>query len=202
MQLRKIGPLLALVSVLGSSLVRGSASAADDESAPLARGAVSAALQHEISQVLWGCYAPGEELVGRGEVQRAKQVLRRCYADDMEFEVIMPPALSELSFVTTNGADGFVDTSNGFYRALDLVHVQHLITNIVIESVQANAARVHAGALAIHAYADGGAFNANVTFDIDFRRAQGAWKMAHVSMTVHSVTEVPAWLPRATPTGG
>jgi hypothetical protein len=189
------------IGVVGLSLMRGSASASSDAARPLAGGPVSAALQQEISQVLWGCYAPGEELVGRGEVERAKQVLRKCYADDMEFEVIMPPALSSLSFVTTNGAEGFVETSNGFYRALGLVHVQHLITNIVIEPAQPNAAHVLAGALAIHAYADGGVFNANVTFDVDFRRAQGVWKMAHVSMTVHSVTEAPAWVPTATPSG-
>jgi hypothetical protein len=189
------------VGVLGLSLARGSASASSDEASTLAQGRVSAALQQEISQVLWGCYAPGEELVGRGEVERAKQLLRKCYADDMEFEVIMPPALSSLSFVTTDGADGFVETSNAFYRALDLVHVQHLVSNIVIEPTRSGAARVLAGALAIHTYADGGAFNANVTFDIDFRRAQAAWKMAHVRMTVHSVTEAPAWVPTATPTG-
>jgi hypothetical protein len=154
----------------------------------------SLALQAEISRILWDYYAVGDELVGRGDVEGAKAALRNCFLPDMKFELIMPPAHAHLS-VTTVGADGFADTANGFYRALDFVHVQHLVSNVVVRKTGPKTASVNAAAFAIHVYRNGGALNANVSYDIDFVRVGDKWMMAHVKMPIHSATEVPAWVP-------
>lgn len=195
--------VVAVTALIGFGLLSLSLSpqrslAATEDTASLP-DSVSAELQQQISQVLWGCYAVGEELVGVGDVQGAKDVLRKCYADDMQFEAILPPAYASFNFVTSNGADGFVDTSNQFYRALGLVYVQHLITNIVIKKTGANTAVVKSGALAVHTYADNHVFNANVGFVSDFKQTNGVWKITHTTMRVYSVTESPAWVPTAAP---
>jgi hypothetical protein len=156
---------------------------------------VSAELQQEISQVLWGCYAVGADLVGGGDVAGAKNVLRRCFADDFENETVTPPAYAELAFTTTGGADNWVDVSNGLYRGLGLARVQHLITNIVIHPDGPNAATVTSGALATHVYADEHTFNATVKFKDDFRRTNGTWMIKHRTMTVVSLTQSAAWAP-------
>jgi len=200
MHMKYVGTAAVLVfGMISFSLSSRRSMAADDAAAASRPDYVGPELQHEISQVLWGCYAVGEELVGSGDVQGAKDVLRKCYSDDMQFEAILPPAYASLNFVTTNGADGFVDTSNQFYRALDLVRVQHLITNIVIKKTGPNAAVVNSGALAIHTYADNHVFNANVGFVSNFRLTNGAWKITHTTMNVNSVTQEAAWVPTATP---
>jgi hypothetical protein len=154
-----------------------------------------AQLQHEISQVLWGCYGMGADLVGSGDVEGAKSLLRRCYTDDLEFQAIMPPAYSSLNFTTTGGADGFVDAANQLYRSLGLVRTQHLIGNIVVRKTGLNSAIVTSAALAVHVYADEHVFNATIKFVDDFRRVNGAWKMTHRVMNVTSVTQAAAWAP-------
>ncbi|HSU38425.1 MAG TPA: nuclear transport factor 2 family protein [Polyangiaceae bacterium] len=156
---------------------------------------VSADLQQQISQVLWGCYAVGADLVGAGDVQNAKNVLRHCFADDMDSQTVTPPAYASLAFNTSGGADNWVDVSNALYRGLGLTRVQHLITNIVVYPKGPNAATVTSGALAVHVYADEHTFNATVKFSDDFRRIDGTWKIKHRVMTVISLTESPAWAP-------
>jgi ketosteroid isomerase-like protein len=190
---------LPTVCLLALSLSAGRSPAAEAALASPAADVVSAELQQQISQVLTGCYADGEELIGIGDVDGAKAVLRQCFADDMEFEAIMPPAYAGLGFVTTNGADGFVDFSNSFYRALDIVHVQHLMANIVITKTGHGSATVNSGALAIHTFADGHTFTANVGFTSSFQRVHGAWKILHTTMDVHAITEASPWSPPGGP---
>lgn len=156
---------------------------------------VSPELQQEISQVLWGCYAVGADLVGGGDVQGAKDVLHHCFTDDFESQTVMPPAYTDLAFATTGGVDNWVDVSNKLYRGLGLSRVQHLITNIVIHPSGPNRATVLSGALATHVYADEHAFKATVKFNDQFCRVNGTWKIERRVMTVISLTEAPAWAP-------
>jgi hypothetical protein len=156
---------------------------------------VSAEAQQEISQVLWGCYAVGADLVGLGDVQGAKDVLRKCFADDMQFEALMPPAYVNLGFKTFNGAEGFVNAANQIYRSLRIIRTQHLITNIRVEKTGLDSAVVYSGALATHVYPDEHVFNATVKFQDEFKRVGGVWKIARKTMTVISVTQAGAWVP-------
>ncbi len=145
--------------------------------------------------MLWACYAVGADLVGGGEVEAAKDVLHRCYTDDLEFQAVMPPAYSSLNFTTTGGADGFVDAANQLYRGLGIVRTQHIISNIVVKKTGPNTAVVTSGALAVHVYADEHVFNGTIKFVDDFRRIGGVWKMTHRVMNVTSVTQAAAWVP-------
>jgi hypothetical protein len=156
---------------------------------------VSAQLQHEISQVLWGCYATGADLVGAGDVEGARTVLRRCYSDDLEFQAIMPPAYSFLNFTTTGGADGFVEGARQLYQTLGIIRTQHFVTNIVVKKTGHNTAVVTSSGFAVHAYADEHAFTGTIKFVDDFKRTNGVWKMTHRVMTATSVTESAAWVP-------
>jgi hypothetical protein len=157
--------------------------------------AVSAELQQEISQVLWGCYVVGADLVGAGDVQGAKHVLAKCYSDDMVFEAIMPPAYQNLNFTATGGAEGFVNAANQVYRGLNVTRTQHILSNIVIEKTGPSTAVVRSSGLAVHVYPDEHTFNATIKFVDDFARIKGVWKMTHRIMTVTSATEPPAWTP-------
>jgi hypothetical protein len=166
-------------------------------SLPLASraGPVSAEEQQEISQVLWGCYAVGADLVGAGDVQGAVDTLRQCFADDMQFEAIMPPAYANLGFRTAGGAEGFVNVAHQVYRSLRVTRTQHLITNIRVEKTGPNSAVVYSSALATHVYPDEHVFNATVKFEDEFKRVSGVWKIARKTMTVISVTQAAAWVP-------
>ena len=155
----------------------------------------SAELQHEISQVLWGCFAVGADLVGTGDVPGAKDVLRKCFADDMASEAVLPPAYASLGFTTSGGADGWVEVANQIYRSFHFTRAQHLITNIVIKKTGPDTAIVNSGALAVHVYPDERVFNATVKFVDDFRRMNGVWKITHRAMTLTSVSQAAAWVP-------
>jgi hypothetical protein len=156
---------------------------------------VGVQLQHEITQVLWGCYAVGADLVGVGNVEGAKAVLSNCFAEDMIAEALMPPAYASLNFKTAGGAAGFVDVANQIYRSLNFTRTQHLITNIVIERTGPNTAIVHSSALAVHVYSDEHVFNATIKFVDHFQRSNGAWKITHKTLQVISVSQAAAWVP-------
>ena len=159
------------------------------------RGVVGPEMQQAISQVLWGCFVVGANLVGRGDVQDSKVMLRRCFTDDFTSEAIMPPAYASLGFSTSGGADGWVDTANQVYRGLNIARAQHLITDVVIQPNGPNSALVTSDALAVHVYPDEHVFNATVTFKDDFRRVNGTWMIAHRTMTVISASQAAAWTP-------
>jgi hypothetical protein len=171
------------------------ASASAVPPAPVQGTSVGPELQHEISQVLWGCFAVGADLVGLGDVQGAKSVLHDCFTDDMTFDAVMPPAYAKLDFSTSGGSDGFVNGANQVYRGMNIVRVQHLITNVVIERTGPDTATVNSGALAVHTYQDEHVFNANVKFVDSFQRIGGVWKITHRTMNVISVSQAAAWTP-------
>jgi len=152
-------------------------------------------MQQEISQVLWSCYAVGADFVGVGEVQRAKDVLGKCFTDDMQFEAIMPPAYTNLNFRTSGGAEGFVNSANQLYRSLGLTRTQHLISNIRVEKTGPDSAVVYSSALATHVYPNEHVFNATVKVEDQFKRIRGVWKFARKTMTVISLTQAGAWAP-------
>ncbi|HEY2514187.1 MAG TPA: nuclear transport factor 2 family protein [Polyangiaceae bacterium] len=153
-------------------------------------------LQQEISQVLWGCFAEGADLVGVGNVPAATDVLQHCFTGDMTFDAVMPAAYSKLNFSTSGGAAGFVAGANGVYRSMGIVRVQHLITNVVITRTGPDTAVVNSGALAIHTYGDEHVFNANVKFVDQFQRVDGVWMITHRTMNVISVSQAAAWAPQ------
>jgi hypothetical protein len=162
---------------------------------PHANHEVTPQLQHDISQVLWGCFSVGADLVGAGDLPGARDTLRRCFSDDMSVTAVMPPAYAALGFQTSGGADGFVEVASQIYRQMNFVRTQHLITNIVIERTGPDTAIVRSGALAVHTYQDEHAFNATIKFVDDFKRMGGAWKITHRTMTLVSVTQAAAWVP-------
>jgi hypothetical protein len=170
-------------------------SAGQQVSALKDRERVSPELQQEISQVLWGCYAVGADLVGAGDVAGAKSVLSKCYSDDMVFEAVMPKAYESLNFVATGGAEGFVNAANQIYRNLQFTRTQHLISNVVIDKTGPHSALVHSSATAVHVYPDEHTFNATLKFEDQFERIKGVWKMTHRTMTVTSATQSAAWSP-------
>ena len=201
-------PVLALLCLVGSASCGApepesyAQSLSDADSASVASSnealhsyPVTADLQQEISQVLWGCYAVGADLVGRGDVEASKKVLRKCYSNDMVFESVLPPAYAGLAFTTTGGADPWVDVSNQFYRSMHFSRVQHLITNIVINRTGPNTATVDSGAIAVHVYPDEHVFSTTVKFVDEFRRTNGTWWITHRTMTVLSVFQAAAWAP-------
>jgi hypothetical protein len=158
-------------------------------------GADTASLQQEISKLLWGCYVVGADLVGAGDVATAKHVLRRCFAEDLRWETVMPPAYAALAFSTTGG-DNWVDVSNQLYRSLGIVRTQHLLTNVVVEDSGRGRAKAFSSALAVHVYADEHAFNATVKFEDELEKRRGTWVLIHRTMTVQSLTQAAAWQPQ------
>jgi hypothetical protein len=161
-----------------------------------AAGASSAQLHYEISQTLWGCYAVGADLVGVGDVARAKETLRKCFAPDMEFKGVMPPAYAALGFTSTNGADGFVDFANQFYRSFGFTRTQHSITNLVVQKTGPDTATARSSGFAAHVYADEHVLNATVRFEDELQRSHGVWKFVRKTMTVTSLTQMQAWNPQ------
>jgi hypothetical protein len=193
--------LCALALPLSACVQR---SGGDDEPEPDAVGTVveasaqdqgSSELQHEISQALWGCFAVGSELVGQGQVQAAKDILQRCFSDDMTSEAVPPPAYAGLAFTTSGGPSGWVDVNNAIYRRFQLTRVVHVISNIVIKRTGPNTALVDSSALAVHVFPDEHVLNTTVKFKDEFRRIHGAWKITHRVMTLTSLSQAMAWQP-------
>jgi hypothetical protein len=156
---------------------------------------VSDDLQKDISQALWDCFAVGSELVGQGQAQAAKEILPRCFSDDMTSEAVLPPAYANLAFTTSGGPSGWVDVTNAIYRRFQLTRVVHVISNIVIKRTGLNTALVNSSALAVHVYPDEHVLNATVKFKDEFRRINGAWKITHRVMTLTSLAQAEAWQP-------
>jgi hypothetical protein len=187
--------LLCLPAVRADEIAGRSEASADQAHGPRPDNEVTPQLQHDISQVLWGCFSVGADLVGAGDLPGARDTLRRCFTDDMSVTAVMPPAYSALNFQTAGGADGFVDVASQIYRQMHFVRTQHLITNIVIEKTGPHTAIARSGALAVHTYQDEHVFNATIKFVDDFKRVGGAWKITHRTMTLVSVSQAPAWAP-------
>lgn len=193
-----VGLAAALIAAISLSALQqhaaGQTSAPDAQSDDAAR-ASDLQLQHEISQLLWGCYAVGADLVGAGDVEGAKAVLRKCFAPNMTFQAVMPPAYSALGFSTGNGADGFVDFAHQFYTSLHFTRTQHSLTNLTVERVGPHSIIARSSGLATHVFPDEHVLNATIRFEDRLERMRGEWKFVQRTMFVSSLTQVTAWTP-------
>src|SRR5215470_3844382 len=85
-------------------------------------------------------YSIGLDSISAGDVQTGTTHLRIAFTDDAEFVYEFPPLYASLNLKAGGGAEGLAKLVTEFYRALNIIRTQHVVTNLMIERLGPNKA--------------------------------------------------------------
>jgi SnoaL-like domain len=127
---------------------------------------------------LTSCYAYGTDAIGRGDLQRGKDIYEPCFAADAELEVYFPgtPLNGPPSFETV-GTESWADFVSSVFTANGYTSTQHMMATIDVNVTDGAHATMTSYLHATHVLPDGTIDVANGTYEDEVVRQNGTWKI-------------------------
>ncbi|WP_437623899.1 nuclear transport factor 2 family protein [Sorangium sp. So ce1151] len=147
--LRRVLPVVSAMALAGAVTVLVATPA---EGTPPS-GVMELKALHEIEQLEY-CYAAGTDAIGRGDLERGKQLYSRCFTPDAPVIIWEAGAAPDAPpVVSVPSAEAWADFIDELFAASGYVATQHLISNVRVDILPGgHRAKITSYLIATHIY--------------------------------------------------